>query len=591
MKKSRHSPDPTGAEVSFPIWGKNYVDPFLQVTLKLMLADGNIPRLAKKTSVHVRFYTTKNDESVIRKSPPFRLLEKHADCSFNLMVENIHAKQQSLSCMNVCQRHALEQGFEAGRLLFPFTGDVVITENLLSEAWDHVMRGYRLIVGAGLRLNRTAVLKKAQKKKGVAWNLSNQEGVILALRDRHIYSKRQTIGWPRAIYSAELYAEAPGYLISRCFALAPFALYPRNMGALPKITFDDDFIDVLFPEKKEILILQNVLKEGAIFSLTDESQYNHEIDDTGALKPFSYADKIHHFLCDGNLGKTHLFYFESPVWYGSNKTQSAQKANRKIKEIGDSIRKFLQIFILLENPFQKTTKMHIKNKKGLEKSRQGKKKFIKGLYAHVPELFIFFFDRECFFEETKLRKEDHLLIMIKLIKILLKPLLRELSFFGAMALTPWQAGLLIKKFTDPRFTPPPIALGASLFRKIRNLLWPFAMFSIFQMGATLSRGKVALLRFFGSRCAWTAKIHRGVYFKNPWNVVIRKNVEINTDVLFDTPSQDLVVGANAKIGARSYLATVRATPSSWRNDAVNKTIVIPALARISEGSIILPELK
>jgi acetyltransferase-like isoleucine patch superfamily enzyme len=111
------------------------------------------------------------------------------------------------------------------------------------------------------------------------------------------------------------------------------------------------------------------------------------------------------------------------------------------------------------------------------------------------------------------------------------------------------------------------------------------------MGASLSWAKVAVLKFFGSRCAWDAKIHRGVYFKNPWNVVIRKDVEIHADVFFDTPSQELVIGAYAKIGARCYLATARVAPASWRIDAVNSRITIPPSSRISEGSIILPELK
>jgi hypothetical protein len=591
MKNSFDRPIPTGADISFPIWGKKYVDAFLRVTLRLMLGDGNIPRLAKKTTVHVRFYTTKKDEFTIRKSPQFRLLEKYAGCSFSLMVEAFLAKQQSLSCMNFCQRHALEQGFEAGRLLLPFTGDVVITENLLSDAWDQVMQGYRLIVGGGLRLNRTEVLQYAQKKRSVAWNLTNQEGVLLATKHRHIYSKRQTIGCPRPIYAAELYAEAPGYLTSRCFALAPFALFPRKLGALPQITFDDKFIDILFPQKREILILQNALKHGAIFSLTDESEYNPASLEGAHFSSFRYAEKIHKFLCDGNLGRTHLFYFEKPIWYGNDKNAKAQTATAKLTQVSSSIKRYLTLWIILQSPFA-SSKKSSDRKIGILKTAcriNAGNKLLQQLYVRFPELFMFCLDRSSFYQATNVK--SFFQVLVKILFCIAKPFLCELTFLGAIILTPWRAGILIKKFTDPRFTPPPVTLGASLFRKIRNLLWPFAMFSIFQMGASLSRGKVALLRFFGSRCAWTAKIHRGVYFKNPWNVVIRKNVEINTDVLFDTPSQDLVVGANAKIGARCYLATVRAAPASWRIDAVNSRITIPPSSRISEGFIILPDLK
>lgn len=590
MRRAKISESPAGADISFPIWGKNYVEPFLRVTLRLMLADGNLPGLAQRTNVHARFYTTKKDESVIRRSPQFRLLEKYANCSFNTMVDKFLAQQQSLSCMNVCQRDALTRGFQAKRLLFPFTGDVVITENLLSEAWDLVMQGYRLVVGAGLRLNRTAVLARAKKTSGIVWNLTNREAVKLALRDRHIYSKRQTIGWPRVIYSAELYAEAPEYLVSRCFALAPFALFPRKLEALPKITFDDDFIDFLFPERNEIRVLQDVFKEGAIFSLTDESERNHSDDEATYLQPFHYADKIHHFLCNGNLGKTHLFYFENPVWYGSKKSAMAIKANDQIRELGNSIRNFLQIFIILQNPFSRVKETKAKKEKWSNFKSQ-KTVLLKKLYAHVPELFILFFDRDGFYRETKLQKEKRLRVTLKILKVLARPLVRELAFLLTFCSSPWRVGLIIKKATDPRFTPPPHPLTASFLRKFRNLFWPFFMLLLFQMGATMSKVKIVILRLFGSRCAWNVKIHRGVYFKNPWNVVIRRNVEINTDVLFDTPSVELRLGTNAKIGARSYLATVRATPFSWQTDAVNKQVTVASESRILEGSIILPEMK
>lgn len=592
MSKAVHHPK--GADISFPIWGKNYVEPFLKVTLRLMLAEGNIPKLAKKTDVTVRFYTTKADEKIIRRSPQFRALEKHVSCLFDLRVEKIKNTTQSLSCMNVCQRDALTRGFAAQRLLLPFTGDVVITENLLSDAWDYIKQGYHCVVGSGLRLNRKRILAEARKSKLKNWNLSNRQAVEYALKHRHIYSRRQTIGACPFVYSAELYVDAPQFLNSRCFALAPFALFPHTLGALPKITFDDDFIDILFPDTRKIKILSDVRKEGGIFSLTEEQEYRHTGLEQKGFKAFNYADKIHHFLWEGNLGKTHLFYFDQAVYYGDKGRRGSVAATKKLNDVARSVRRFLGIFILLQNPFEKKASVNTKATRPSEKknTKLSKKKILlRKLYERFPELFIFFFDPEGFYEEVGLKKQQRLKIFLRLLYFCCRPVLLEFKFLIKVIASPWNVGYLIQDATGVFLKDPPVIMIASLFKKIRGFLWPLFMLPLFQLGASLSPLKVLVLRFFGSRCSWGVKIHRGVYFKNPWNVVIRRNVEINSEVLFDTPSKLLQIGMGSKIGARCYLSTVRATPPAWCSDAVNREISIPAFSRINEGTVLLPELR
>ena len=548
-----------------------------------MLAEGNIPQLGKRTQIYVRFYTTKAGEFAIRKSPQFQMLEKHADCSFNLIVEKILGKHQSLSCMNVCQRDALNRGFEKKRLLLPFTGDVVITENLLSEAWDHIKDGYRLIVGAGLRLNKLAILEKAKVKKGVNWHLTNKEAIEFAIRERHIYSKRQTLGAPRFHYMAELYCETKRILGSRCFALAPFALFPKELLALPKITFDDNFIDALFPSPDEIKILDEVAKDGAIFSLTDEKEYIKTNTILGPINPRTYANIIYDLLHKGNLGKTHVFYFKRIILYGSKKDPQASLVKAKLKLAGDTILDYLEI---KQTIFKSSPNFSLQNIKNHIKSL-----VLKSCYNYFPDLLHILNKKQkryygFSFEKKKLFKE-----LIIIYNALVQPFCNETKFICSIILRPWEIGYTVKKATDPRCVHKPFAITASLFKKIRAIAWPFFMILIFQIGSTFSPFKILVLKMFGCRCAWKVKIHRGVYFKNPWNIIIRKNTEINSDVLFDTPSEIISIGMGTKIGARCYLASVRSTPYFWNADAVNESISVAALSRIQEGTIIIPKLR
>ena len=132
-------------------------------------------------------------------------------------------------------------------------------------------------------------------------------------------------------------------------------------------------------------------------------------------------------------------------------------------------------------------------------------------------------------------------------------------------------------------------ISASFLKKIRNGLWPFVMFIIWQAGSSLSFLKILLLKTFGMRGGRHCKISRGVYFKNPWNLVIRPYCEIGQDVIFDSPSKTIELGHRTRVGQRCVLssASMRSAETGF-SDATNERIKVSANSVIKTNSVIEP---
>lgn len=588
--------------ISFPIWGEAYIDTFQRLTLPSMLAAGNIPYLASQSNINVTFYSTPKYFKKLNSAKSVHKLKQYAELKFEKIPKDHLNKFSPLKVMNECQKKALQDGFARKSILIPFTSDVFLTENLLKTGLTKIKNGFRCVVGSGLRCNQKKVLTQIASSGKVVLAISNQEAVKIAKKERHIFTKRQTLNSKKFIYSAELYEETKNGLFSRCFGLAPFMLLPKNLAELPSITFDDAFIDKLFPDQKEICILDDALRDGGIYSVTDETTYaSADLADKNGYSPFIYAEKIHHLMNQGNLGKTHIFYFKHKICYCEKNTKPSQMAAENLDKNAKLILK-----LVLERQ---------KNKKN---SNKWSNKLLDNLKKNIcyfkilrdPEnakIFNFYnsFENKNIF--TKYIKQNHPLNLLRLgwkIKIrktndkpsqrfscfdkilyLSRPFSTNLIFLSHCAFAPHKTSGLVRLYGSMNAKP----ISASFLKKIRNGLWPFVMFIIWQAGSSLSFLKILLLKTFGMRGGRHCKISRGVYFKNPWNLVIRPYCEIGQDVIFDSPSKTIELGQRTRVGQRCVLssASMRSAETGF-SDATNERIKVPANSVIKTNSVIEP---
>ena len=598
-----------GASISFPVWGKTYIDIFERLTLPSLLAAGNIPYLASETDVHVTFYSTTKYFKNLRNSKSVRKLKQYAKIKYEMIPEDNLIKYAPLKVMNECQKKALIDGFSKKHILMPFTSDVFLTEDLLKTGLTKIKDGFRCVVGSGLRCNQTKVLTQIAASGKVVLPISNLEAVKIAIKERHIFTKRQTLNSKRFIYSAELYEETRNGLFSRCFGLAPFMLLPKALAKLPGITFDDAFIDKLFPDEEEICILVDALCDGGIYSVTDEKTYaTPDLCDINGYSPFIYAEKIHHLIQQGNLGKTHIFYFKHKISYCESRKKSNRLAAGHLDKDADLI---LKLVLQMQKKAEDIKNWNNKELGNLKNGFFVKYRWVIELTKNI-DLNINYFNslknrniniltryiflnhplnmRRFFSKSNTNNSKDKFSqrsSLFERIIYLTRPFSINLIFLSHCVFAPHKASGLIGVYGAMHEKP----FSATLLRKIRNGLWPFVMFTIWQAGSSLSFVKTILLKVFGMRGGRHCKICRGVYFKNPWNVVIRPFCEIGQDVIFDSPSKPIELGHRARICQRSVLSSVSLqSAENGFTDAINQKMKIGANSVIKTNSIIEPKI-
>lgn len=127
------------------IWGDAFVDMFLRVGLRTLLADGNLPDLAAAHCLQYTIYTTEADAQAIAASPLFGRLAASIDVKFvTFTLADIDAAD--FSSHNVLWARAIEQARALGEILFFLIPDVLYAEGTLvrwarrfEEGWLAIM--------------------------------------------------------------------------------------------------------------------------------------------------------------------------------------------------------------------------------------------------------------------------------------------------------------------------------------------------------------------------------------------------------------------------------------------------------------------
>src|SRR5271156_1370649 len=92
---------PKWIKVLEPVWGYEFTQQFLNVSLPTLLAPGNLPTLAKTLPTEFIFLTGRKDEAMIRESAGYRNLAKICSVSFypidDLITEGNHSTTITLA--------------------------------------------------------------------------------------------------------------------------------------------------------------------------------------------------------------------------------------------------------------------------------------------------------------------------------------------------------------------------------------------------------------------------------------------------------------------------------------------------------------
>jgi hypothetical protein len=97
------------------VWGRPYLEPFLQVSLPSFLASGNIPYIASRADTTYVLYTEEQDIEFIKAAPSFKRLESLVSVKIIPIFEACGSEAKDLnkyyrvaSCTNHCIRNFVD---------------------------------------------------------------------------------------------------------------------------------------------------------------------------------------------------------------------------------------------------------------------------------------------------------------------------------------------------------------------------------------------------------------------------------------------------------------------------------------------------
>lgn len=327
------------------LWGKPYVDLFLDLSLPSQLAPGNIPALQCLPGVKYKIYTTHADEEVIRAHPSFHRLSQlvpvqiksvHSFDEFGFVSDIVNDGKFSI-LMKFCNMAIADADLENAAVTF-LTPDFIMADNTFSRMLEICRTGYRTILILTLRLFKETSMPDFLD------NFYNPETGVLqaAPRDlvrvgyKHLHFIERGYIWGPGMSGFPIHAYWPVQndgLIAHCYYLHPLVIFPRQRGFMPVLTIDVDYVDRVCPDPKDIYIVRDS-DELVGFELTTYKLC--DLNAAGKTLPATYRDYARWALihCTPyHRSNLHHWYFQnairihsgdySPAW------QSVQKQSNK----------------------------------------------------------------------------------------------------------------------------------------------------------------------------------------------------------------------------------------------------------------------
>lgn len=168
------------------IWGNEFVDIFLRVGLRSLLANGNILDLAKRHEVIFTVYTTSEDAERLRTAPDFQRLRSRVAVEFSIF------SPAEIDVANYGSHVGLwEKGLELARqnrqILFFLPPDLIYAEQALIRWAQRFEEGAKMVFMPGIQVALETVLPELEKRFSDSPAVSVNQGELFDLLFRHFH--------------------------------------------------------------------------------------------------------------------------------------------------------------------------------------------------------------------------------------------------------------------------------------------------------------------------------------------------------------------------------------------------------------------
>jgi hypothetical protein len=247
------------------VWGRQYVDYFLNVSLPPLMTTGNLLGFSR-FDAEIDIYTTPEDADLIEASQVIRVLAGFMSVRITrLNVSYLPGQEdgRKYDLMTLMHRFAMDRSDEIDSAMFFLSPDGVYSDGLLARAREMLLAGKRLITHGAAKLSSARAIAELRGRFNpygrLGVQLTAREVVDLALRLPHEstygiqWGRPELVDWPSHL---QFPVGDEGHIL-RGFHLHPIAIYPRKRGLRPGKSVDDLWLSDVIPDRSDYYIMQD----------------------------------------------------------------------------------------------------------------------------------------------------------------------------------------------------------------------------------------------------------------------------------------------------------------------------------------------
>lgn len=235
------------------VWGPAYVGPFLSIALPSLLSPGNLPTLARSTTVQLQIFTSSDDYNQISAHPAIHKARRYADVRFFKIAstDKIKKVHKYLLHTAILQEAMAIAKPEAADLMI-FSPDFIISDGSLISFRDALGGRYGIVLFPSIRTTKFAFLSDLLSVYGREIDhahslmISSRELAAFALQHLHLLVLSAIVSSGKG---DETFCRSPLFywpvtdagLLVRSFVWSPLYVRPREwpQTLLPTVDFQD----------------------------------------------------------------------------------------------------------------------------------------------------------------------------------------------------------------------------------------------------------------------------------------------------------------------------------------------------------------
>jgi hypothetical protein len=315
-------------KVVAPVWGIEYIENFIKLSLASQLSKNNLPLISQKYKVEYVIYTQKSDKQYLENSEIIKILKNFVTIRFETI--NKFKMKNTYRLYGQIHHRELKKSSKKNEGVFLINADFIFSDGFFDQTLNEIKNGKRVVNIACPRANLESVqrilLSKFSKSKNII-EINSKKLSSVYLRNTHKMMKYHL--FPKSkdddfLPSTMMWRANNDSLYLRNFHFHPILIYP-NLIKIKKIkmTIDDGYIYRIF-DREDVYFQKNTSNYFA-FELSKESLFYRPI---GKYK--DYIATLYYFI---GQDKTNFINYCEEVTIGkvSKKEMATMKLQSEIE--------------------------------------------------------------------------------------------------------------------------------------------------------------------------------------------------------------------------------------------------------------------